>query len=144
MTVIFWTLINLFIFLIIFYLKMITTREMILMTNNDEKCLNFLLEHRLIPVTRKCEKCNNTITIIRNKNKSLGVIYRCPKPCRSETYIFVNTFFENTKIPFKDLIDFIFYWSPQKCDFNFINNMLGIRQTPFVAWRNTLETIVLK
>ncbi len=116
-------------------------KDLIKIIEDDEKIINFLLEKQLIPQTRRCSKCNLRMEITKDKNRALGHIYRCGRPCRSTKSLLSNTFFENSKLKIGDLLLFIYSWSHEKCSFKFSNHETSISSHPFVAWRKYLRDI---
>ncbi len=76
--------------------------------------------------------------------KKNGFRYRCPRPCRKETSLLKNTFFENSKLEIGTLIEFMYFWSYEIASFKFSNHELGISNNPFVAWRKYLRDICIE
>lgn len=110
------------------------------MTSDKKEIMDYLVENNLIPLKRSCE-CGSLQVLQKGGKTELGFRHRCPRPCRKETAVFKNTFFENKKIEIGKLLEFIYFWSYEISNFKFSNKEIGIATNPYVAWKGYLRDI---
>lgn len=87
---------------------------------SEEDCKSFLEFYRIIPSrsdpTPPCPKCKSPTTCLAHPSYKLGWNYRCSKRkakvdrCFGSINPLVNTFFENVKISFQDVLSLIFFF----------------------------------
>ena len=118
-------------------------RSLYSITNDNEKLIEFLIERRLIPIRRKCS-CGSYQVISVGGKTEMNYRYRCPRPCRKETSLLKNTFFENTKLKIGNLLEFIYFWANEISSFKFSKHEIGISENPFAAWKSYMQDICIE
>lgn len=87
---------------------------------SEDVCKSFLEYYRIIPRRSdpcpKCERCNSPTLSLSHPGYKIGWIWRCSKRkdktnrCTASINPLKNTFFENVKILFQDVVSLIFFF----------------------------------
>lgn len=110
-------------------------------TKTDELSLEFCQSKGLIPFTMHCEKCLSNMDLVRTTKTSFSFRWRCKRPCRVELSIRKNTFFENSKLPIKEILFFIYFWAYDECSVKKIKRELSWQTEAIVNWRSYMREI---
>jgi len=90
----------------------ITMRELVLATQTEEDCRQWLRGRGLLAQQMTCLRCHTLMEERLYSRVSDGVIWRCPpKNCRATVSLRKGSFFECSHLPLTNLTDLIYYWS---------------------------------
>jgi len=90
----------------------ITMRELVLATQTEEDCRQWLRGRGLLAQQMTCPRCHTLMEERLYSRVSDGVIWRCPpKNCRATVSLRKGSFFECSHLPLTKLTDLIYYWS---------------------------------
>jgi len=71
---------------------------------NEEKCINFLLEKKILKNKLSCEICNSEVTRYINYYKYKN------RECNKTETVFKNTIFSNSNIKCNDILLIGYFW----------------------------------
>jgi len=116
-------------------------------TQTTEQTITYLQSLGLLPIHKICPRinCNRFMDLIPSTKTSDGVRFRCSRPCRKESSIRKKTFFENSNLPLKVILRFIYYWAYEECSQKKIKRELGLQNETITDWKIFLrEVCILK
>ena len=89
-----------------------THAKIVLRNRGDEtrRCIEWLVERRLIHNSQKCGTCNENCKLNRYQQGIDGYRWRC-RPYNYTQSIRNSSFFEKSKLPPYKLIELIYYWA---------------------------------
>jgi len=90
----------------------ITLHELVLVTQTEEDCRQWLRARGLLAQQMTCPRCHTLMEERLYSRVSDGVIWRCPpKNCRATVSVRKGSFFECSHLQLTKLTDLIYYWS---------------------------------
>ncbi|KCZ78878.1 hypothetical protein H311_00068 [Anncaliia algerae PRA109] len=81
------------------------------------------------------------MNLVKNAKFTLGVSWRCPRPCKNTISIRDKTFFNKTKVKISEILLFIYYWSQEVCNFKYISKELKWAEHTFVKFKSSLREV---
>jgi hypothetical protein len=89
---------------------------------NNETCIGFMLENKLIDVTCTCRSCGFLMKLQKFNRSTNGFVYRCTgRDCCKRLTLLTATRFLKPKIPLKDYVLAIYCWIIQMTNYQIVD-----------------------
>ncbi|VDL83097.1 unnamed protein product [Nippostrongylus brasiliensis] len=108
---------------------------------SEEEAIAYLQVKGLIPLKHLCPRGHNMRLYLGKQNR-----WKCTKEnCTNSSYsIRSGTWFACSKLPFVDIIRFIYCWSEELTSVKFCEKELNLSKTTVVDWNKYMREVVAK
>lgn len=78
---------------------------------NEETAIEFLQNHNVLRRNApNCPTCGRLMTLVKS-GRGEERIFRCPSHKGEKVYLSKDTYFENSKLSYKKIVELLFFWS---------------------------------
>ena len=80
-------------------------------TSSPDECRQWLQKYGLLASSKVCD-CGIICSLVRHSNSPDGSYWKCTQPrCRKRYDLRVGSFFENSDLPLRTLVELLYWWS---------------------------------
>ena len=110
------------------------------LVNDKAAAVGFLQQRGVLHNPRMCANCARPMTL--NLRDTKGDRWRCSvRGCRTEVGLRKGTWIENSNLPYRNIVLFLYGWSREMTSVEFCKHELGIGHTTVVDWNNFLREV---
>ena len=110
---------------------------------DEQSAIDFFKQRGLLHQQRNCERCGNEMRPSTSMNHGSPLpCWRCThKPCKSRKGLRSDTWFDPSKLPFRIILEFIYWWSHEETSIEFCERELEMNHSTTVDWSMYLREV---
>ncbi len=116
-------------------------KKLIRKLDNEEKCITYLQERGIMQLERTCANGHRMNLVFGGGNKNR---WRCAKrECRKENRVRINNWLVGSRLPYEDVILFIYSWAYEMTSIKYCERELGMNKNTTIDWSNYMREVCL-